>query len=48
MRFEGTHVLQGLKAMVEQGFADDGLPEWLGQIAKEGRNALQVGRPTEV
>jgi hypothetical protein len=42
LHFEGTHVLQGLKALVEQGYADGGLPNWLGSVAREGRNILQV------
>jgi hypothetical protein len=43
LRFDGSHVLQGLRAAVEMGFADDGLPSWIGEVAKEGRNALQIG-----
>lgn len=43
MRLEGSHVLNGLRYAVENGFADSALPSWLGEVAKEGRNALQVG-----
>lgn len=43
LRLEGNHVLQGLREAVDCGFVDGGLPSWIGEVAKEGRNALQVG-----
>ncbi|KAL8280235.1 hypothetical protein RQP46_007349 [Phenoliferia psychrophenolica] len=47
VRFEGTHVLEGLRTAVEGGFADGGLPKWIGSVAREGRNAIRVGEDVE-
>lgn len=43
LRLEGSHVLQGLRAAVQGGYVDGGLPSWIGEVANEGRNALQIG-----
>ncbi|KAM0749449.1 hypothetical protein T439DRAFT_357792 [Meredithblackwellia eburnea MCA 4105] len=44
LRLEGTSVLSGLRALIDQGFVDDGLPGWLGRrTIGEGRNALRIG-----
>lgn len=43
LRFEGSHVLRGLTAAISLGYADDGLPSWIREIGKEGRNATVVG-----
>ncbi|GAA5852434.1 hypothetical protein JCM8547_006780 [Rhodosporidiobolus lusitaniae] len=55
LRFEGPHVLSGLRALVNLDYTqgkekgkkakqEPGLPAWLGEVAGEGVNKLRVGR----
>ena len=43
LRFEGTHVLNGLRSAAEKGFADDVFSVWIWRVVQERGNALKVG-----